>query len=303
VQSAPASRPPAQAQQDSLQSHSLIKSGSRGTEVSGLQDRLKQAGYQVGQAGAFDAKTEAAVRQYQKDNGLQVDGKVGQQTWGNMLGQKGLPPGTQMLKGGSGAPSADPTGRNKDSFEPSGSGQRPGGGQAPTQAPGGQKPGQAGGTQGPTGANPAPANGSTVDRMLNEARKHIGYHEGAGNSNKFSTAMGRPAEAWCADFVSYVAKQAGAKTVNTAAAQGIQDQLAKQGRWKGMSNPQPGDAVTFNWSGNRGARADHVGMVESVFQKNGQTYIRTIEGNSGDQVRYREYPANSRNIKGFGTIA
>jgi hypothetical protein len=139
--------------------------------------------------------------------------------------------------------------------------------------------------------------------MLAEARSHIGYHEGAGNANKFSKAMGRPSEAWCADFVSYVSKQAGAKTVNTAAAQGIQDQLAKQGRWKGPSNPQPGDAVTFNWAGNRNARANHVGLVESVFKQNGQTYIRTIEGNSSDQVRYRTYPANSKVIKGFGTIA
>ena len=70
-----------------------------------------------------------------------------------------------------------------------------------------------------------------------------------------------------------------------------------------MNNPQPGDAVTFNWGGNRGARANHVGLVDSVFQKNGQTYIRTIEGNSADAVRYREYPANSRVIKGFGRIA
>jgi len=93
-----------------------------------------------------------------------------------------------------------------------------------------------------------------------------------------------------------------AKTVNTASAQGIADQLAKQGRWKGRNNPQPGDAVTFNWSGS-GGRANHVGIVESVFQKNGQTYVRTIEGNSSDSVRYRTYPANSRVINGFGTIA
>src|SRR5205814_6465572 len=101
------------------------------------------------------------------------------------------------------------------------------------------------------------------------ARKHVGYHEGAGNSNMFSKAMGRPSEAWCADFVSYVARQGGARTVNSAAAQGIADQLAKQGRWKGRNNPQPGDAVTFNWSGS-GGRANHVGMVESVFRQNGQ---------------------------------
>jgi len=294
----------------------LVKSGSSGSEVSGLQDKLKNAGYDAGTSGKFDSKTEAAVRQYQKDNNLKVDGKVGQQTWGNLIGQKGLPPGTNML--GQKARNPDPTGRFKDTFEPAGS-QRPGSSTRAPGAPGASakpgtggtpaggaptKPGtetKPGATQGPNAAGSAAPSG-TAQRIVDEARKHLGYHEGAGNSNKFSTAMGRPAEKWCADFVSYVSKQAGAKTVNSAAAQGIEDQLKQQGRWKGRSNPQPGDAITFNWAGGSG-RANHVGLVESVFQKNGQTYVRTIEGNSADQVRRREYPVNSRVIKGFGRIA
>ena len=280
VQSAPQS-PPA-TRSDQVSQHTLLKSGSRGPEVSDLQQRLSKAGFQTGQGGVFDQKTEQAVRQYQQAQGLLVDGKVGQQTWGSFFGQK-LPPGTQMLRQPA---NPDPTGRNKDSFEPAG--------QGPSANPG------TGSAQGPASAGPA--NGSTVDKMLAEARSQVGYREGAGNSNKFSTAMGRPAEAWCADFVSYVARQGGAKTVNTASAQGIADQLAKQGRWKGRNNPQPGDAVTFNWSGS-GGWANHVGLVDSVYRQNGQTYIRTIEGNSSDGVRYRTYPANSRVINGFGTIA
>lgn len=141
---------PRQAQSsDSVGQHSLVQMGSRGPEVSGLQQKLTQAGYKVGQSGTFDAKTQSAVRQYQQDKGLQVDGVVGQQTWGSFLGQK-LPPGTQMLKGG--APSADPTGRNKDSFDPGGA-QRPGG--APAPAPGG--------ASGPAGA--FPANGSNREKL------------------------------------------------------------------------------------------------------------------------------------------
>lgn len=297
-----------------------MQGGSSGSEVSGLQDKLSKAGYDTGSSGKFDAKTEAAVRQYQKDNNLKVDGQVGQQTWGNLIGQKGLPPGTNML--GKQARNPDPTGRFKDSFEPAGSSRpgssaRPGapgapgasakpgtGGAAAPAKPGtggAAAPTKPGTTQGPNAAGSAAPSG-TAQRIVDEARKHLGYHEGAGNSNKFSTAMGRPAEKWCADFVSYVSKQAGAKTVNSAAAQGIEDQLKQQGRWKGRSNPQPGDAITFNWSGS-GGHANHVGLVESVFQKNGQTYVRTIEGNSADQVRRREYPVNSRVIKGFGRIA
>jgi hypothetical protein len=156
------------------------------------------------------------------------------------------------------------------------------------------------GAAGPTGS--APAEGSTVQRMLAKARDEVDYKEGEGNSNKFSTAMGRPAEAWCADFVSYIAREAGATTVNSPTAQGIADQLAQQGRWKGRNDPQPGDAVTFTWHGNSG-HADHVAIVESVFQQNGKLYIRTIEGNTGDQVDYRIYPVDSKKIIGFGTMA
>jgi peptidoglycan hydrolase-like protein with peptidoglycan-binding domain len=123
--------------------------------VANLQQRLSQAGYQVGQKGVFDAKTDAAVRQYQKDKGLQVDGQVGQQTWGSFLGQK-LPPGTQMLQGGQAPGGADPTGRNKDSFEPGGA-QRPGGAGSPA-APAGT-----GSAQGPAGA--FPASGSNKQKL------------------------------------------------------------------------------------------------------------------------------------------
>ena len=148
----------------------------------------------------------------------------------------------------------------------------------------------------------APVSGGAVNTMLNIARSAIGYHEGAGNSNRYSAAMGRPAEAWCADFVSYLAKQAGLRTIDTASAQGIANQLAAEGRWKGKSDPQPGDAVTFNWSGS-GGWADHVGIVENVFTQNGVKYITTIEGNSSDSVRRKTYPANASVINGFGRIA
>lgn len=142
---------------------------------------------------------------------------------------------------------------------------------------------------------------SNAQKILDVARKWIGYHEGAGNSNRFSHDMGRPSEAWCADFVSYCVKHAGLHTVNTASAQGVAQELAAKGRWKGRSNPQPGDAVTFNWSGSHGW-ADHVGLVEKVFKRNGVTYIQTIEGNSGDAVTRHVYPANSQYINGFGRL-
>lgn len=149
--------------------------------------------------------------------------------------------------------------------------------------------------------NPTTGRPSTkVQKLLAEARKHLGFHEGAGNKNPFSKALGRPPEAWCADFVSFCAKKAGLH-VNTASAQQVANIIKQQGGWKGRHNPQPGDAVTFRWDGSHGW-ADHVGLVERVFTRGGKTYIQTIEGNSGDRVRRKTYLATSSVINGYGTM-
>jgi N-acetylmuramoyl-L-alanine amidase len=58
----------------------LVK-GANGPEVTELQKRLSQLGYVVGTTdGKFGAKTEAAVRRFQKERGLKVDGIAGTQT-------------------------------------------------------------------------------------------------------------------------------------------------------------------------------------------------------------------------------
>ncbi|HEY9665709.1 MAG TPA: peptidoglycan-binding domain-containing protein [Coleofasciculaceae cyanobacterium] len=64
----------------------LIQEGSSGPLVKQLQQRLKDKGYNPGAIdGVFGLGTKAAVRAFQKANGLEPDGVVGQQTW-NALG-------------------------------------------------------------------------------------------------------------------------------------------------------------------------------------------------------------------------
>ena len=57
-----------------------LRLGSRGNDVRWLQYELTQAGYQIVVDGVFGSKTDKCVRDFQLQNGLQVDGIVGPKT-------------------------------------------------------------------------------------------------------------------------------------------------------------------------------------------------------------------------------
>ena len=65
----------------------MLRKRSRGEEVADLQRALIQLGYDVGKTGAdgiFGRKTLAAVKAFQKNNGLKDDGIVGPLTYGKL---------------------------------------------------------------------------------------------------------------------------------------------------------------------------------------------------------------------------
>jgi hypothetical protein len=63
-----------------------LRYGATGDYVKELQTRLKNAGvYNANVDGIWGAKTDAAVKAYQKSVGLGVDGIVGAKTWGELL--------------------------------------------------------------------------------------------------------------------------------------------------------------------------------------------------------------------------
>ena len=67
----------------------VLKKGAKGDDVRALQYLLIGNGCAVGASGAdgsFGGNTDAAVRAYQKANGLTVDGSCGPATWGKLLG-------------------------------------------------------------------------------------------------------------------------------------------------------------------------------------------------------------------------
>lgn len=55
--------------------------------VNQIQKALKNAGYYQGPVdGKIGSKTQDAIKKFQKDNGLKVDGKVGNMTWSELKG-------------------------------------------------------------------------------------------------------------------------------------------------------------------------------------------------------------------------
>jgi peptidoglycan hydrolase-like protein with peptidoglycan-binding domain len=62
--------------------HSTLQRGSKGAEVTELQQKLNKLGFSVGTVdGDFGPATEAAVKKFQAAKGLTADGVVGPKTW------------------------------------------------------------------------------------------------------------------------------------------------------------------------------------------------------------------------------
>ena len=102
-----------------------LKYGSTGTEVKDLQQKLIDAGYgdTVGKAdGVFGAKTQKAVTEYQKANGLTVDGIAGKNTLGSLNSgnagsalAQGVVNGAKQAAGGTAGGNADGGAKNTGS--------------------------------------------------------------------------------------------------------------------------------------------------------------------------------------------
>ena len=63
----------------------ILQRGISGQNVERLQGDLSRLGYQISVNGVFDEVTENAVKKFQQDHNLTVDGVVGPQT-GRQLG-------------------------------------------------------------------------------------------------------------------------------------------------------------------------------------------------------------------------
>ena len=76
----------------SVSAFATYERGDEGKEVLEIQKRLVQLSYKVSDLdGRFGPETEQAIKQYQKDRNLYVDGIVGNDTYNNLM-QREMPP-------------------------------------------------------------------------------------------------------------------------------------------------------------------------------------------------------------------
>ncbi|SMD22839.1 CHAP domain-containing protein [Kibdelosporangium aridum] len=173
----------------------------------------------------------------------------------------------------------------------------------------------------PKPAKPKPRAGIRAldnDKVVDKAREELrAWQEGNPSTNygpDGSTKYGRwygsqdPTVDWCARFVSWVYAQAGIPLPDMQ--QDMWDKhdtgfqyvpagekwAQKHGMWRdGTAGIQPGDIVTFDWP-NGNNESDHTGIVTEV---NLDGTIKTIEGNSGNQVASGQYRRDDPTINGY----
>ncbi|WP_243659751.1 peptidoglycan-binding protein [Streptomyces sp. BK205] len=200
-----------------------IVQGQRSGCVTELQSLLNHHGADLAVDGDFGPLTGSAVRDFQSEKGLSVDGKVG--------------PNTKAALYGAVTPPSSPA---------------PGGGYA---------------------------------KMLDVAAAEVGTAEGSARANSYGSAVGLSLStsgyAWCATFVSWVAKQTGATSYrNTYVSGWVKQARAGNYHLSVTSNPQPGDIVAFDWNGGNDFTGghEHIGIVRSV---SGSSFT-TVEGNTSN---------------------
>ena len=156
------------------------------------------------------------------------------------------------------------------------------------------------GAQAPAAAAPVQG-GTTGDRIVAAIKGEVGQAEQPPGSNDSpriaeyrSTVAGAPGPGpWCAYFVSWAAKQAGVPIGNSGQGFGRVDdvyawaQSAGKAIPAGTQPPKPGDFIIWD---------EHMGIVESVGPDG---TIKTIEGNSSDQVSSRTYGPDGGGAIGF----
>lgn len=220
--------------------------GAEGVDVSGIQERLNELGYDVGVTGYFGTDTEEGVKYFQRMNGLDDDGSVGADTKDLLFSENAEPAEQKKQESAGGSNSSSGGSKSSGSSESKSS----------------ESSGSSGGGGG--GSTSHTANPGSVSAFLDAAYAQVGkpYVTGGKGPDSFD----------CSGFVYYALQQSG---------NGIG--YMTSGGWAGsgyatvssMSDLQPGDIICF--SGHVGIYAGGGTMIDASSSK-GQVVVRDCTG-------------------------
>lgn len=161
---------------------------------------------------------------------------------------------------------------------------------------------------------PTELSGIWADDVLAVAKSQLGYRESTDNYiveedgttmkgyTRYGAWYGDSYGDWCAMFVSFCLNYAEVPRNEMPLDCNCQNWIQTLSDW-GMYfdassdyQPEPGDIIFFSIKKN--GTSDHVGLVAEV----NEYTIKTIEGNSGNQVEYNTYDINDARILGYGEL-
>ncbi len=161
--------------------------------------------------------------------------------------------------------------------------------------------------------------GVWAEDVLTVAKSQLGYQESRKNVildengvlrgyTRYGEWYGDHYGDWCAMFVSFCLDYAGVEDFPLEASCPNWIELLKEQelyRVAGEYAPKPGDVIFFDWDQPAGTvSSDHVGIVADLIPgtEDAPAQIRTIEGNSTEQVEYNTYNADDVTIIGYGEL-
>ena len=156
--------------------------------------------------------------------------------------------------------------------------------------------------------------GDWATDLLSVAKSQLGYTESSRNYivledgsvkgyTRYGEWYGCQYEDWCAMFASFCLNYADIPTSemprDVRCRTWIESLAARDMYRTGDYEPKPGDLIFFDWEDDvQDGIADHVGIVEYV--EDGR--VHTIEGNSGNSVRRKDYDLDYAAIMGYGEL-
>ena len=164
--------------------------------------------------------------------------------------------------------------------------------------------------------------GNYREDVINIAVSQLGYHEGdsakdhhggntqgSGDYTEYGRRLGSTGSAWCSEFASWCIRMAGVPTKYVAishsanAVNFTENTSAKWYAWEdtiyggGSYTPQKGDLLLWSWENGSFSEEDSLShtsiLLEVALEDNGNIVLKTIDGNSNNQVRTRSYTVDA----------